>query len=165
MSYASDRLREFHEAFEVEVPSRDSSGEMFRTANSRLTMHEEEHAELKEALEAIFDLRVAVKPGRVRQEKLEAIAEELSDEMILLYGDADVLGIDLDVAFRLKMDANFAKLPVCRNCKGHPGVHWPGGPCTICAGTGKGKPIKRESDGKIERPEGWQEPSMAEAIK
>lgn len=154
MSYASDRLREFHEAFEVErdLP-RDAQ------AARRHRLHEEEGRELGAALcRAMYRSRG---PGI-----LEGIAEELADVMVVAYGTADLLGIDLDVAFRLKMDANMAKLPDCETCGGH-GDLLDGEitvPCWDCRVTGKGKPLKRD-DGKILKGEHWQKPSMAEAIK
>jgi predicted HAD superfamily Cof-like phosphohydrolase len=177
VSYASDRLRAFHEAFGV--PS-----DATPLAEGRRTLHEEEHVEVHLALteqmlvERPFvestdpdapELEVAgrgrIKVARVvvdEREVLEHVAEELADEMVLLYGTADVLGIDLDVAFRLKMAANMAKLPDCEWCEGD--GEWGDGDCPRCHGTGKGRPIKR-ADGKVLKPEGWQKPSMAEAIK
>jgi predicted HAD superfamily Cof-like phosphohydrolase len=90
---------------------------------------------------------------------------------VLLYGTADLLGIDLDEAFRLKMGANMAKLPSCGRCDGSGKVivnegepDWRNAPCYACNGTGKGPPLKR-ADGKVLKPEGWQKPSMAEAVR
>lgn len=176
MSYASDRLREFHEAFEVDVPESAKYGVEYDTAViQRKTLHEEERAEVDEAFDSLGEMGSAVRElvdagGEARQPRahLAHLAEELADEMILLYGDADLLGIDLDVAFRLKMDGNMAKLPDCPNPRCD-GGDVPGGPkgyllCPDCGGSGRGKPLKRE-DGKILKGEHWQKPSMAEAIK
>lgn len=33
-------------------------------------------------------------------------------------------------------------LVTCPNCQGRPSSHWPGGPCTICNGTGRTTPLK-----------------------
>lgn len=157
MSYASDRLREFHEAFEV-APAES----LAETAERRKTLHEEERAEIDEQLDAFGTY------GSDDRKVREGLADELADEMVLLFGDADLLGIDLDVAFRLKMDGNMAKLPDCPNPRCH-GGDVPGGPkgyllCPDCGGSGKGKPLKRD-DGKILKGEHWQKPSMAEAIR
>lgn len=158
MSYASDRLREFHEAFEVKGQA--DGLDLFTICQQRHTLHEEEHGELDEALGAVWVINE-------RQGK-EELVEELADEMVLLYGTADLLGLDLDIAFRLKMDGNMAKLPDCPNPRCDDG-DVPGGLkghllCPDCGGSGKGKPLKRE-DGKILKSEHWQKPSMAEAIK
>lgn len=173
MSYASARLREFHEVFEVPALTKVGNGYpgADELAEQRLILHDEENDELYDALREVTN---------ARQHQLMAVAEELADVMVVAYGTADLLGIDLDVAFRLKMDANMAKLPTCGECggRGWRGVwekshqpqfgggheHEPTHCCQSCSGTGKGKPIKR-ADGKIERPEGWQKPSMAEAIR
>lgn len=160
MSYASDCLRQFHEAFEV-----TATGSYRQLCERRITLHGEEHDEVEDALDDLGRCLVIA-----RREKLEALAGELADEMVLLYGTADLLGIDLDRAFAIKMAANMAKLPTCEFCGGT-GIDEDDeardrddGQCWRCNGTGKGPPIKRE-DGKILRPAGWTKPSMAAAIK
>lgn len=141
MSTASDRLREFHFAFDVTLD-----------LAQRITLHDEEHAELREALS---ELRYAKRYGwatsRAGKGRHEAIARELADVMVIAYGTADLLGIDLDAAFEAVMDANMAKLPDCETCKGsgtlyatyRPGEGFADVKCGECDGTGKGKPVKR----------------------
>jgi predicted HAD superfamily Cof-like phosphohydrolase len=137
-----------------------------------ITLHDEEHREVREALDNVVAVD-ASRPGVRRL--LEEVAEELADDLVIAYGTADLLGIDLDEAFRLKMDGNMAKLPECGACNGHGTLLLSAGDpthgidpeheaCDACNGTGKDKPIKR-FDGKIEKPEGWQKPSFAEAIR
>jgi predicted HAD superfamily Cof-like phosphohydrolase len=159
MSYASDALRAFHEAFDVPM-GEPSAHEL---AARRRTLHREESAEVNDALYALSADNIDEAERRVR---LEALAEELADDLVIAYGTADLLGIDLDVAFALKMDGNMAKLPdvPCPTCHGEGGGRE--GDCLTCETTGvvKGKPIKRD-DGKVLKPEGWQKPSMAEAIR
>lgn len=160
MSVASDRLREFHEAFDVSAPSKVGNGRpgADELAERRRTMHDEEHVELCEALREVTN---------ARPHQLMAVAEELADVIIVAYGTADLLGIDLDVAFALKMDGNMAKLPMCRDCERGwigGGFNTPREACYTCGGKGYLPPIKRD-DGKVMKPPQWQKPSMREAIK
>lgn len=160
MSYASDLLRVFHETFAVNVDSEEAV-----TIGARSTLHAEEATEL---LHALDDLAAAVRDEhRFDRTFREAVAEELADVMVVAYGTADLLGIDLDEAFRLKMDGNMAKLPTCPDCERGwigGGFNMPRQACYTCGGSGYLPPIKRE-DGKVLKPEGWQRPSMAEAIE
>lgn len=164
MSAAADRLREFHDAFDVEP-----------NVDQRIHLHAEEAQELSQALAALaaFERGTSIVP--TRRALLPAIARELADVMVVAYGTADVLGIDLDAAFDAVMDANMAKLPVCESC--HGGELAPEGylasdgvvrtrtpTCPTCNGTGKGKPIKRD-DGKVLKSPGWTPPDMSGAIK
>lgn len=176
MSRASDRLREFHEAFDVAMADTNDLESVKRVAKTRERMHEEEHRELLQALE--LHIRFGGRPGHT-------LARELADVMVIAYGTADLFGIDLDVAFDAVMDANMAKLPDCPECHGTGKLREldlrgmdesqadralrvaqaAGNPtCSYCNGTGKGKPIKRE-DGKVLKPDGWQPPDMSEAIR
>lgn len=148
MSRASERLREFHEAFDVEH-------DIYReTAQARMTLHTEEHVELVKALRDLVFM-----PGN--PEAREAVARELADVMVIAYGTADLLDVDLDVAFEAVMDANMAKLPTCPDCD-RGGLL--GDTCPMCNGTGKGQPLRRE-DGKVMRPESWTPPDMSGAIR
>lgn len=159
MSCASERLREFHEAFGVRPDGR-------KTVAQREGLHIEEHDELIDALTDLWDA-LDQRTRTPERESREAVADELADVMVIAYGTADLLGIDLDRAFAIKMDANMAKLPDCPNPRCDDG-DVPGGAkghllCPDCGGTGKGKPIKNDQ-GKVLKPPGWQKPSMAEAI-
>lgn len=86
MSEASDMLREFHETFAH--PDTDALW-------LRPTLHDEEHAELIEALEA----------GNPAE-----VARELADVLYIAYGTAYVYGIDLDAALAEVHRANMSKL-------------------------------------------------------
>lgn len=156
--HAARRVQAFHDAFEVKAGTHAS------VAPLRITLHEEEHDELEEALEAVRD---GDPQGR------EKVARELADELVHLYGTADLLDIDLDAAFDAVMDSNMAKLPECAFCngKGDQGkVLVVRGkqsrlPCEACGGTGKGPPIKRPSDQKVMKPDGWQPPDLSPALE
>ncbi len=79
-------LAEFHQAF----AHPDTNALWLRP-----TLHDEEHAELLEALES---------------GDRERIARELADVLYIAYGTAHVYGIDLDAAFAAVHDANMSKL-------------------------------------------------------
>jgi predicted HAD superfamily Cof-like phosphohydrolase len=166
MSLAAERLREFHEAFDV--PMGESSHR--ELALRRRTLHREEHREVEKALKRLARKTLGdFSDNTYDRPTLEAVAEELADVLVIAYGTADLLGIDLDVAFQLKMDGNMAKLPDCDVCGGTGGgpVEKPSdiedAACEACDGTGKGEPIKRE-DGKIMKPPGFVPPDMSAAV-
>lgn len=148
MSRAAEMLREFHQAFDC-----------CQSAEQRRTLHTEEHAELMDALDDASS-RPGEAPSHIEARK--ALARELADNVYILYGTAERLGIDLDAAVGEVHRANMAKLPDCEECR-----TWiradARAVCPECHGTGKGKPIKRD-DGKVLKPEGWQKPSMAGAV-
>lgn len=81
----SDLLSEFHEA--VSHPETDLLW-------LRRTLHDEEHAELVEALD---------------EGDLRHIARELADVVYVAYGTAHAYGIDLDAALREVHRANMQK--------------------------------------------------------
>lgn len=83
---AAEMLTEFHERFDYEKTSDPCL---------RLTLHQEEHEELVEAIES---------------GDLAAIARELADVAYVAYGSAWSLGIDLDAALREVHRANMSKL-------------------------------------------------------
>lgn len=152
MSRASDRLREFHEAFDV--PMGDPTPR--ELAERRRTLHREEHAEVNDALHA---LAVDLLDEAERRKRLEALARELADEMVVAYGTAEVLGIDLDAAFDAVMDSNMSKMPGCDDP-----LHVEKGLLCPCGGTGKGAPLKRD-DGKILKGPNFVAPDMSGAIR
>jgi predicted HAD superfamily Cof-like phosphohydrolase len=165
VSAASDMLRVFHEAFDV------PSSPLKAVVKQRLYLHETEHDELEDAL---ADLGRSIKSNR--RACLEALADELADEAIVTYGDADLLGIDLDKAIDIKMASNMLKLPECPNpaCeKGEVLDHQASRnrpyavylSCPDCGGSGHGEPIRDPETGKVLRPDGWVKPSMSEAIR
>lgn len=86
MSRAAQMLAEFHTAFAH--PDTDALW-------LRPTLHQEEHAELIEALE---------------QGDVAAIARELADVLYIAYGTAHVYGIDLDAALAEVHRANMSKI-------------------------------------------------------
>jgi predicted HAD superfamily Cof-like phosphohydrolase len=69
--------------------------------------------------------------------------DAICDQLYFIYGTALALGIPLEACFNAVHDANMAKL----------------GP--------DGKPIYRESDGKVQKPEGWVGPEdrIAEILR
>lgn len=84
-----------------------------------------------------------VKQGFDVEDKLVAIADALTDINYFVQGTFTMMGVDPQPLFDIVQEANMAKL----------------GP--------DGKPIYRESDGKIMKPEGWEppEPKLAAEIK
>jgi NTP pyrophosphatase (non-canonical NTP hydrolase) len=164
VSAASDMLRAFHEAFGV------PSTPLKAVIKQRLYLHETEHEELEDALD---DLGRSIPTNR--RECREALADELADEVIVSYGSADLLGIDLDKAIEIKMAANMLKLPEClnpecldgevRDPKASKGLIVTTVLCPDCRGSGKGKPLEDVETGKVLKPAGWVKPSMAEAIR
>lgn len=147
-THAARRVAEFHDAFEVKA------GTYAEVAVRRITLHDEEHRELCSEREGALRW-LGAQPGN--PEAREAVARELADVMVVAYGTADLLDIDLDAAFDAVMDANMAKLPDCEGCGNEGG-------CSRCDYTGKDKPIKRP-DGKALRPEGWQPPDLSGALQ
>src|SRR5690606_21211577 len=74
------KIREFHDAFGVERGVTDQN----RQLRARLIAEE-----AQEAVEAL----------KAEPLDREAVAKELADLLVVTYGTADVLGIDLDAAF------------------------------------------------------------------
>lgn len=113
-------VREFHDAFGVERGVTDQNREL------RARLIAEEAQEAVEALKA---------------EPLdrEAVAKELADLLVVTYGTADVLGIDLDEAFRRVHESNMSKL----------------GP--------DGTPVRR-ADGKILKGPSYQPPNLSGVV-
>ena len=143
MSAMADMLREFTAAFDLGPD------------HPWWELVEEEWYELTEATDGDDD---------------GPVARESADLLYVIFGYTQSLGIDLDVAFAAVHAANMAKLPDCEVCHGFrdpmagvPGAGWD--VCDACQGTGKGKPIKRASDGKVLKPKDWQPPDMSGAIR
>ena len=113
-------VREFHDAFGVERGVTDQNREL------RARLMAEEAQEAVEALKA---------------EPLdrEAVAKELADLLVVTYGTADVLGIDLGEAFRRVHESNMSKL----------------GP--------DGTPVRR-ADGKILKGPSYQPPNLSGVV-
>lgn len=126
MSRASDRLREFHEAFDVDL-----------NFAQRIRLASEENVEL---ILALVGLDEAMATGEDEVARRMEVARELADVMVVTYGTAEVLGIDLDAAFDAVMDSNMSKMP------------------------DDGKPLKR-ADGKILKGPSFVEPDMSGAIR
>jgi NTP pyrophosphatase (non-canonical NTP hydrolase) len=121
-SEATRLVTEFHKAFGVE-PSGDHW-----TFELRARLIKEEAKELRDEL---------VPSGVARD--YDRIAKELADLVVVTYGTAITLGIDLDEALRLVHASNMSKLG------------------------DDGKPVKR-ADGKILKGPGYVEPDMGTAI-
>lgn len=113
-------VREFHAAFGVDRGVTDQ----IRELRARLIA--------EEAQEAVAAL------GSEPVDR-EAVAKELADLLVVTYGTADVLGIDLDAAFRRVHESNMSKL----------------GP--------DGSVIRRD-DGKVLKGPYYREPDMSEAV-
>lgn len=113
-------VREFHAAFGVDRGVTDQ----IRELRARLIA--------EEAQEAVD----ALKADPIDR---EAVAKELADLLVVTYGAADVLGIDLGEAFRRVHESNMSKL----------------GP--------DGTPVRRP-DGKILKGPHYREPDMSEAV-
>jgi NTP pyrophosphatase (non-canonical NTP hydrolase) len=149
VSHAADLVRAFYA----------SHGDV--TPELTETCLREEIDELLEVLDT-----PAFRPFGVKdEERQRKLARELADVAWCCYGHAAAAGIDLDIALEIIGRSNLAKLPECDLCHGATFPPFPhGAACPSCAGSGKGKPIKRESDSKVLRPEGWQPPNMAPAL-
>jgi len=89
MSRAARLVRKFHRA--MGLPARER-----RDTALRRTLLSEEASEAADALDT---------------GDLEAVAKELADVVVVAYGGAIELGIDLDRAIRLVMASNMTKLP------------------------------------------------------
>ena len=129
MSHAADMLAAFHEALGDE-PGRGN-------VPLRVTLHEEEHAELIDALREV-DPRNTVITCTAR-EGLEHIARELADVVYVAYGTAHAFAIDLDAALAEVHRAAMSKLD----------------PATM---------VVRE-DGKVLKPPGFVPPDMSAAVE
>lgn len=126
-------LREFHDTF---------GGPGTKTDDLRLrpTLHEEEHAELIEALGWLEDQRDGNhQPQETWEGALKAVARELADVVYIAYGTALIAGIDLDTAVSEVHRANMSKL------------------------SEDGRPILRE-DGKVLKGPNFRPPDMALAL-
>jgi predicted HAD superfamily Cof-like phosphohydrolase len=100
VSDAANMLAEFHDALG------DRRGR--QNPALRITLHEEEHAELVEALQET-DLRLTVVTCSPR-EAVEHVARELADVVYLAYGTAHAFAIDLDAALAEVHRAAMSKL-------------------------------------------------------
>jgi len=135
----SEAVKEFHEAFEVE------RGDTPENRKLRAVLLAEELFELLEALlgtaaAAGLQYEPLGIPRPIREaQSLEEIAKELADVVVVTYGTADVLGIDLDKAFDLVHESNMSKLGE------------------------DGKPIRRE-DGKVLKGPNYKAPDMSGAV-
>lgn len=87
---AAALVREFHETFGLSVFERTAA---MRELRARLTREE-----AREAADAILS------------GDLEATAKELADQVVIAYGTALVLGIDLDAAVRAVHASNMSKM-------------------------------------------------------
>jgi predicted HAD superfamily Cof-like phosphohydrolase len=90
VSEAATLVREFHEAFGGQIFERTAA---VRELRARLTREE-----AREASDAILS------------GDLEATAKELADQVVVAYGTALSLGIDLDAAVRVVHASNMSKL-------------------------------------------------------
>lgn len=113
-------VREFHDAFGVERGVTDQ----IRELRARLIAEE-----AQEAVDAL----------KAEPLDREAVAKELADLLVVTYGTADVLGIDLDAAFGAVHESNMSKL-------------------------GPGGSVIRRDDGKVLKGPYYREPDMSEAV-
>lgn len=149
-SDAARMLADFHEAFAH--PNTDALW-------LRPTLHDEEHAELIEALES---------------GDKAAVARELADVLYIAYGTAHVYGIDLDAALAEVHRANMSKLAKCDACGGDGfGQHdeaghavmnddWTADMCEPC--DGRGRVALRREDGKILKGPDFSPPDMTKVV-
>ncbi len=106
-------VREFHRAFGLVLNERPTSAPL-DLAQRRIRLHEEETAELAEAIEG---------------GDLTEIAHELADVVYVAYGTAATYGIDLDAVLAAVHRANMTKLgddgrPIMDNGKVTKGPHY-----------------------------------------
>lgn len=105
MSYSPmDAIKDFHIGIKVRPVKwghRDGN-DTGKTLRLRRKLIAEE---AQEATEALYQLRMNPTVGN-----LEEVAKELADVLVVVYGTADVLGIDLQGAFTEVMRSNMSKL-------------------------------------------------------
>lgn len=147
-------IREFMEAFgqeTLDVPTKDVPEDV-RLLRARLVL--EEAFELAEALGVKVSLsddeepqRVAPKSVRVEIDESQEVdlvetADALADIIVVTKGGALAFGVPIDDILVDEVGpSNMAKM----------------GP--------DGKPIRRESDGKVLKPEGWEPPNIRRALR
>lgn len=124
----ADLVAEFHTAFNI------PEGRDERTLELRSALIEEE------AVEAWDALKDAIENPRTRIEYLEAVAKELADLVIVAYGTAISLRINLNEALRRVHASNMSKMPE------------------------SGVPLIR-ADGKILKPDSYREPDMTGVVE
>jgi predicted HAD superfamily Cof-like phosphohydrolase len=105
-------------------------------AELRITLHEEEHVEL---IEALTECEVLAGNEPFWTEARKHLARELADVVYVAYGTAHAFDIDLDVALLEIHRAAMSKLD----------------PATMVV----------RDDGKVMKPEGFVPPDMTEAIR
>lgn len=96
-------VREFHKAFGLAVDAEDTP----ELRLFRVDLIDEEYEEVLRAL--VYGDQGAAFPGK-SPGTLEDVAKELADLVIVTYGTAASLGIDLDEAVRRVHDSNMTKV-------------------------------------------------------
>lgn len=139
MTSPAEHVREFHERFDVPIgdlverhPEREDVG-------LRIVLHEEEHDELVDELEALSAMLRAGGTRAEFQTTYVRIARELADVVYIAYGTALSIGIDLDAVLAEIHRSNMSKLD------------------------DDGQPVRR-ADGKILKGPNFFEPNVALAM-
>ena len=169
MKSAQDRVRQFHMVFghpveEVPINIADLYEQIFTLGNGkklaghqllmgRAAFHIEEAAEFMEACSRL-DTSAAV--------------DALVDLIVFALGTLTILGVDAETVFNVVMDANMEKAQVCSECKGSGEEHGIEGyeqrasSCWKCKG--HGKVVAFREDGKVQKPDDWKHPDIAELL-
>lgn len=140
-------VEEFHRAFGHTVGNIPA----VRDEKLRINLISEEAKELQRAL---------------AQEDLLEVIDGACDLIYVVLGTMVAAGVPIEPFWREVHKANMAKLVPCTNCDGDGSMitgtlTTPASKvdCKVCHGTGK-VALKREIDGKVMRPEGWQPPAL-----
>jgi len=93
---------------------------------------------------------------------LAGVADAVADLLYFALGTTLALGIDIDAVFDLVQKANMKKFTRCSRCNGKGHIVGSEGmeQCPDCRGYCL-IATYRESDGKLEKPEGWTSPDIA----
>jgi len=151
MSEAADALAQFHEFFGFDDPA--------GSPRLRLTLINEEHAELVEELRAAWTNGLEYDKRKVYK--------EAADLVYVLYGLDVHLGGYLDRVFEEVHRSNMTKLWVCDLCNGSGcnEIPYPDAEkdsCTCCRQCeGRGHVVKKRDDGKILKPPTYSPPDLS----
>lgn len=160
LNYAKSQTDEFHRVFGHPVADTPTLPDQVTVQNRVNYIVEEliealgavanDENELTSMVDSLVDAMSAAEKKQQQAgyletdgEKLVALADAFTDINVFTSGTFTIMGVEPQQHFDIVMDANMAKL----------------GP--------DGKPIYREGDGKIMKPEGWEapEPKLAAEIK
>ena len=104
----TERLKEFHEAFNVTPPSTFSVKRIYELIELRQTLMGEEFSETMDAMVEAKN-QLATK-GTIDKDTRIEILDGLTDQLVILFGTFHLFGWNADVAFERVMASNMSKL-------------------------------------------------------